>query len=75
MPEATEEEVMEIAGQLTKRMRLDVRRYARGSMPCRTSMQHFVEIGLIGFTDEAGIRCDNFSDLGRRVASVLGDAK
>ncbi len=67
-PEKTAEE---IAGKLTKRQRLDLRRYVRGSMPCRTSMKYFIADGLIGFTDEAGIRCDNLSSLGLQVAALL----
>lgn len=66
-------EAKEIAGKLTKRERLDVRRYKRGSIPCKSSMRSFIEKGLIGFSDENGIRCDNFTPLGLAVARELGE--
>lgn len=61
----------ELARGLTKRERLDLRRYARGSSSCKTSMRRFVEAGIVGFTDEAGIKCDNLTPLGLRVAALL----
>lgn len=64
----------EIAGKLTKRERLDLRRYIRGSSICRTSGKRLVELGLIipaRFVGGRPIDADYVSPLGLAVAAAL----
>jgi hypothetical protein len=73
MSETTEEEVMEIAGRLTKTQRRYLRRAGRGQSVAETQARELAAMGLI-FQPASDCACTH-SVLGRRVASVLGDAK